>query len=213
MWLRPWHLSVGFRPFVDFCVWTLEVDGLHAGPFLQHLDGNGSLRAAGMDYIGWEAWFSAVVAALDAREKSFRPRVAEPGLHGQRRQRLEALKWWNQSMPPRLWTGSPPVRDKLEDLWEAYVLVSPSRRRISPGDIERTRATRKWSWVKPYRRGIPSPLQVYYVAYPAVVDYIERPSSVVLSLTPGEDIDQAALRDRIRRAAAELARSNQAALV
>jgi hypothetical protein len=54
---------------------------------------------------------------------------------------------------------------------------------------------------------------VYYVAYPAVVDYIERPSSVVLSLTPGEDIDQAALRDRIRRAAAELARSNQAALV
>jgi hypothetical protein len=210
MWFNTWHLSVGYRPFVDFCVWVLEVDGLRAGPFDRHPEGNGRLREAGLDSAGWEIWFSDVVATLDAREKTFRAQFTRPTVYRQQRQRLDALKWWTASMPARLWIGPPAVRHELEAMWEPFVFVAPNRRLISPGNIERTRPTGRWKWMKSYRNRIPSPFQAYYVAYPEQVDHIEPPSSVVLSLRRGEVADEAALRERIKQSADSLAAADQA---
>ena len=47
---------------VTFAVWTLLDDGLRVEPFVEHAEGNGSLRAAGLDADTWHAWLLALVA-------------------------------------------------------------------------------------------------------------------------------------------------------
>jgi hypothetical protein len=165
-----------------------------------------------MDEVGWQLWFSEVVAALDAREKSFRPRFVPRRKHRERRQRMDALKWWNQSMPSRLWVGPPAVGQKLEVLWEVFVPVTAHRRSVCPGDIERTRAKGAWRWASAYRREIPPPFQVYCVAYPEPIEHVQPPSSVILGLRSGAQIDQSALQQRIMDAAGSLAAANQASI-
>src|SRR6266852_6051986 len=57
----PWLCDYGFNMFVDFCIWTLEVDGLQVPPFAHHPSGDGTLRAAGLDAQGWRVWTDEVV--------------------------------------------------------------------------------------------------------------------------------------------------------
>ena len=125
---------------------------------------------------------------------------------------MNTLKWWTQSLPTQLWTGSPLVRERLEVLWEIFVPITAHRRRVSPGDIERTRAIRAWRWARAYKRRIPSPFQVYYVAYPAPITHVERPSSVIIGLNPNEAVDPAALQRRTMEAASSLAAANRTPL-
>lgn len=63
----PWGFHIGFNIMVDFCVWVLEIDGLHVPPFDRHPDGNGTLRARGMDASAWQEWVAMVVATQDQR--------------------------------------------------------------------------------------------------------------------------------------------------
>lgn len=63
----PWSLSYSFDTMVDFCIWVLEVDGLHVPPFNRHPDGNGILRAKGMEPESWRAWMTKIVLLLDQR--------------------------------------------------------------------------------------------------------------------------------------------------
>ncbi len=47
---------------VAFAVWTLLDDGLRVEPFVEHAEGNGSLRAAGVNGDTWHAWLLELVA-------------------------------------------------------------------------------------------------------------------------------------------------------
>lgn len=58
---NSWHYRQGSDPTVDFCLWVLQVDGLHVPPFDQHPEGDGSLRALGLTALDWETWFLRVL--------------------------------------------------------------------------------------------------------------------------------------------------------
>jgi hypothetical protein len=55
---------------VAFAVWTLLDDGLRIEPFVEHPEGNGSLRAAGLDRDTWHAWLLELVARHAQAEAS-----------------------------------------------------------------------------------------------------------------------------------------------
>jgi len=55
---------IGFNRDLDFCLWTLEVNGLHVSPFDRHQGGHGTLRSRGLDADTWEAWLTTVAHAV-----------------------------------------------------------------------------------------------------------------------------------------------------
>ena len=57
----PWSWGVTEGGGVDFVVWTLLDDGLRVTPFDRHPEGNGRLRAAGLDATSWRAWLHELV--------------------------------------------------------------------------------------------------------------------------------------------------------
>src|SRR5579875_2239847 len=66
-----WIFSQDFSEEVNFCIWVLEVDGLHVPPFDQHPDGDGSLRAAGLNPESWQSWLVRVVELQDRQSQAF----------------------------------------------------------------------------------------------------------------------------------------------
>jgi hypothetical protein len=64
---NAWHYRQGSDPAVDFCLWVLQVDGLHVPPFDQHPDGDGSLRALGLTEDSWQTWFLRVLDPVQSK--------------------------------------------------------------------------------------------------------------------------------------------------
>jgi hypothetical protein len=62
----PWRIDHGFNADVDFCIWVLELDGLHIPPFDQHREGNSELQTKGLDAESWRNWLATVVALQDS---------------------------------------------------------------------------------------------------------------------------------------------------
>ena len=85
-----WTYSSGFNAAIDFCIWILEIDGMHIPPFDLHSEGNGSLRAKGLDANNWQAWFTRVVTSQDQRQA-----------------------------PATLWMNGSEMREALKKLWES----------------------------------------------------------------------------------------------
>lgn len=59
------QINPNFR--IDFCIWILEVDGLHVPPFNLHPEGDLTLQNQGLDAESWQAWLANVVATQDIR--------------------------------------------------------------------------------------------------------------------------------------------------
>lgn len=64
---NPWSLTSRYSSHVDFCIWTMLVDGLQVSPFTQHSSGNQALQQVGLDARGWNEWLRLVVATQDNR--------------------------------------------------------------------------------------------------------------------------------------------------
>lgn len=64
---NPWILIQDSNIMLDFCVWVLKSDGLHVPPFDRHPEGNGTLRAKGLDAEVWRSWLAKVAATQDSR--------------------------------------------------------------------------------------------------------------------------------------------------
>src|SRR5258708_30030096 len=67
---KPWSCSVSFNPYVDFCIWVLEADGLRVPPFDKHPSGDGTLQAAGLHADEWWSWFKVVDGCLSDRKST-----------------------------------------------------------------------------------------------------------------------------------------------
>src|SRR5690348_7353664 len=98
---NPWSYCLGFNTVVDFCIWALEVDGLHVPPFDLHPDGDGSLRAAGLTAEDWQSWLLRVIN----RERSWflRQQAAWP-------EDLFSILSPEDHHSPSAWNGNAAVR-------------------------------------------------------------------------------------------------------
>jgi hypothetical protein len=59
-----WTVNIRRDPNVDFCVWILLQDGLHASPFDQHPGGDGGLKRVGLTDTNWREWFRNTVRTI-----------------------------------------------------------------------------------------------------------------------------------------------------
>jgi hypothetical protein len=179
---RSWHYGFGFDCDADFCFWVLERDGLRVPPFDRHPDGDGTLRAAGLDVASWRAWLERNIAASDEQYE-----IVKAGLKQQVDfNRLRELK------PAALWDGAPDVGRRLMILADEYEEIS-NERASSKVELARTHAqcdAQLWMDLAPYRRTLP-PVQIVTVGYPGPVQAIVAPKTILLAVgnwapTPSE---------------------------
>src|SRR5260370_11614262 len=200
-----WTFSGGFNMTVDFCIWVLEVDGLHVPPFDQHPEGDGSLRAAGLDAEAWQSWLMRVVN-LQYEQK--RPRKGPLN---------EKVDWQSVLIseaynPPRAWIGRATVGNRLAELWTQYGPLSNERNKAEARlarkrqQVETDRRLNLWRDLSPYHSRIPT-LIVHMVQYEQPINYLIPPISVIMTYT-GEQAGAAELRERLPDAAAGLTASS-----
>jgi hypothetical protein len=169
---KPWSCSVSFNPYVDFCIWILEADGLRVPPFDKHPSGDGPLQTAGLHAEEWWSWFKVVVELQHQQAEAFQQparsftnewwkSVQEKGGLPQDRhseafkQHVEAFRGPIQAQPnaflpviaqahnpPAVWTGNPAVGTRIAELWEQYKSLSNTRRGWERG------LGRRWSQAK-----------------------------------------------------------------
>jgi hypothetical protein len=226
---NSWHYRQGFDPTVDFCLWVLQVDGLHVPPFDQHPDGDGSLRALGMTEDSWQTWFWR---ALDPTQRehdveqlrqlylaTYLNISHEPDVeHLKQRYQAERLKISiDPPLPPppafyhyqASWRGSSAVKNRLIELEEHYKQGAIKRREWS-ADVERAlhreeqkAATRLYDELQPYHHRIP-PLNICLAAYERPLDYLVSPATLLITIQEGQPGLQE-FRERTLAAVAELA--------
>jgi hypothetical protein len=226
---NSWSYSQGSHPTVDFCLWVLEVDGLHVPPFDQHPDGDGSLRALGLTEDSWQTWFLRVLDPVQRKRDEEELRQlhmaeylkvsGEPDMeHLTRRMQAEQLKISTEPpLPPpskmypfqASWKGSVAIKNKLIELEEQFVQADEQRNRWRKEVeralhlAERKAATRLYDELKPYHNRIP-PLNICFVAYESPLDYLVTPATLLITAQEGQPGPQE-FRERVIAAVEELA--------
>ena len=226
---NTWHYRENSEPTIDFCLWVLQVDGLHVPPFDQHPDGDGSLRASGLTAEDWQSWLLRVMNHEQKEQDveqlrqihlaEYLKASKELDLeHLQQRRRAELFKVSTQPplpAPPEFryhlasWRGNAAVRDRLIELEEQYKQVADQHNRLCDDmsralhKEERRARTRLYDELKPYFTRIP-PLTIYFAAYEFPLDYIVPPSTLFITVQEGQPEAQE-YRERVLAAAAELA--------
>jgi hypothetical protein len=190
---------------VDFCIWVLEVDGLHVPPFDQHPEGDGSLRAAGLDAEAWQSWLTRVVN-LQYEQQRTRKGPLNQQVDWQSVLTSEAYN------PPRAWIGTATVGNRLAELWTQYGPLSNERNKAEARlarkrqQVETDRRMNLWRDLSPYHSRIPT-LIVHMVQYEQPINYLVPPVSVVMTYAGGQP-GAAEFRERLLDAAAELTASS-----
>jgi hypothetical protein len=230
-----WFCEYGFNLYVDFCLWTLEVDGLQVPPFAHHPPGDGTLQFAGLDAAGWRAWTDDVVTGQYRQARAVRQPFMEETEQWWRsiqarglsldqiqdagRQYMETVR--QQSMascaaraaqiqfPPAIWKGEPAVGQRLHELWEHYLPLSSTRQQWeSPLKMQ-------WStWGDGTWKVLWTELQPYQTRLEGLalhlVEYAQEveylvPPASVILTLVGGRLDGASFRQRVLRAAEHLA--------
>ncbi|MEO6890099.1 MAG: hypothetical protein ABI456_12160 [Ktedonobacteraceae bacterium] len=225
---NSWRYSQGSEPTVDFCLWVLQVGGLHVPPFDRHPDGDGSLRMLGLTADDWQTWFLRVLDPTQRKRDVEQLRQLhlaeylkishEPDVeHLKRRYQAEYLKIsTDPPLPPppefyhyqASWNGSNAVKNRLIELEEQYKQIASQRHEWS-GDVERVlgreehkAATRLYDELKPYHNRIP-PLNIYFAIYEHPLDYLVSPATLLITIQEGQPGFQE-FRERVLAAVAEL---------
>lgn len=180
---------------VDFCIYVLEVDGLHVPPFDLHSEGNKTLRMRGLTADDWHFWLAEVVALQDRHRTTTHQKQTEvPSSLPERRHN-----------PPSAWVGPSAVREYLTELWEIYGPVSNERR----GWEERLamkwaqELPKLWYDLKPYQTRLAT-LTIHLTSYPKAIDYLIPPTSGIITVVDGQ-LDSLTFRDRVLHIAESLA--------
>lgn len=182
-----WTWSMDVERSVDFCVYALRRDGLRVAPFDQHPEGDGRLRANGLDAESWRTWLTSV---LDAHARLKTLMSADDLSRVDRHQISEAFHTF--STPAGLCPGSSELRASLEALWAEY---EPAGQRweqaFSIGEsslLGRQMAdggARIWKGLLPYHERLAT-LQVYFVDYPAPAVLTVPPLTCVIAPATGD---------------------------
>ena len=224
-----WSYQARSEPTLDFCLWVLQVDGLHVPPFDQHPDGDGSLRCLGLTVPDWQSWFSRVINPLQKerdveqlRQQELAAYLKASGISDleQLRQRYQAeqLKISTEPLlppPPEWhfyhasWGGSSVIRNRLIELQKEYQQVSSQLdmlcRNLSGAQDreERSSGIRLYDELKSYAPFLPS-FTIYFARYEYPLDYIVPPATLLMTVQEGQPEPQE-FRERVLAVAAELA--------
>jgi len=199
--------SNGFNMMVDFCIWVLEVDGLQVTPFDQHPEGDGSLRAVGLDAGGWQSWLIRVVNLQYEQRQTNMKLVLEDPLNMQKRD-FRSFFIPEVHNPPMAWKGDATIGSRLVELWEQYKPVSNERRKWETKQLrtirkeDRKGSKRLYDELQPYHSLLPM-LEILFVSYAQPINYLIFPVSVIMTATEGQP-DVAEFRERVLDAAAGL---------
>jgi hypothetical protein len=170
---QSWHYSFGFHANLDFCFWVLERDGLRVPPFDRHPDGDGALRAAGLNAPSWWAWLERAIAAREER-REFLKAIARHQAPPKRQYELETAALWN---------GAPGVGRRLMLLAEEFDEVSNERAAVKLELVSNHARsdTQLWKDLAPYRRTLP-PVQIAAVGYPGPLQAPVPPATILLAV-------------------------------
>jgi hypothetical protein len=175
--------SDAFAP-LWFCVRTLTYDGLRVPPFDQHPDGDGRLRALGLDADMWQRWVAAVLRQNDDMgefARSVRPN--EPPTESERQRILEASNVLVR--PGSFCPGPNDLKRELDDMFVPLYHVGEEWRQraflemLSP-DGSAGQARQIWKGLLPFHKRLPT-FKVFIVEYPAAVVMTVPPSTAVIS--------------------------------
>lgn len=224
-----WRYRQGSDPTIDFCLWVLQVDGLHVPPFDQHPEGDGSLRSLGLTADDWQTWFLHVLDPTRREQDVEQLRQLhiaeylkiskEPDMeHLKRRYQAGSLHIsTDPPLPPppefhhyqASWHGSIAIKNKLIELEKQYKQVTGSlhepRENVERAlqRAEQKAATRLYDDLKPYHNRIP-PLNIYLATYEYPLDYLVPPAILLITIQEGQPGLQE-FRERVLAAVAELA--------
>lgn len=202
---NTWVFREDFSREIDFCIWILEVDGLHVPPFDQHPDGDGSLRAVGLDGEGWQSWLVRVVDLQSQQNQAFQ-RLPN-------NRPVTPLDWKGVLIPEArepvtAWKGNTAVGERLAILWKQYQPLADERKKAEH-KLSRKRQQlgveqkiNLWQDLKPYHARIPT-LGIYMVHYVQPLNYLIPPVTVLMTFSDRQP-DLAGFREQLLDAAAGL---------
>ncbi len=199
--------SDSYNMMVDFCIWVLGVDGLQVTPFDQHPNGDGSLRAIGLNAVSWQSWLIRVVNLQYEQQQANMKRVTEDPFNTQK---IDPRSFFIPEVhnPPMAWKGGAAIGGRLVELWKQFGPVANER---GKWDAKRSRAVRKeerkggkrlYDELQPYYSLIPM-LNMHFVSYAQPINYLISPVSVIMTSTEYQP-DAAEFRERVLDAAAGL---------
>ncbi len=210
---NTWTYSQGFNMSVDFCIWVLEVDGLQVTPFDQHLDGDGSLRAVGLDALSWQLWLIRVVNLQYEQQQLGTQRALKDPFNTQKAN-LASFFIPEAMNPSAAWTGDAAIGHRLVELWKQYGPISNERSKWE------TKQSRRWQKeearggkilydeLQPYYSRIPTMI-IHFVNYAQPINYLISPVSVIMTATEYQP-DAAEFREYVLDAAAGLTTNGSA---
>jgi hypothetical protein len=199
-----WYWTETNSAGVAFAIWILEHDGLSIPPFDAHPEGDGQLRALGLNASSWRSWIETIVGA-EAKLADFMSRHDIRTLTVERRQALIGLD--NDREPLACWRGDPRIRSALEALWAIYWPLSESRAQTEATRKRRSwisagQERRLWRQLKPLHDRLPI-LRVYPVEYAVPVALPIPPETCVVGIAAA-DADGRAYVDSVTAAARQL---------
>ncbi len=176
-----------FSP-VAFCVEALVVDGLNVPPFDRHAEGNGRLRAVGLDALIWRDWLTSLLqqrALLATAWQELASGLDDDAGREAARAAAEVVR-----APGAFCPGPPQLRDRLFQLWKSYVPVGEAwKRRMSDGARSRFAPgpqRRLWKDLRPFHDRLPT-ISVFLIAYPEPVMLALPPTSCLIAPADGAE--------------------------
>ncbi|GCF10161.1 hypothetical protein [Dictyobacter arantiisoli] len=203
---NAWSYSIDFDGMIDFCIWTLQADGLHVPPFDQHVNRDSSLRAAGLTARDWEVWLQQVIHQQSAQKQALQRLAATNPLKPL--QNLSARQVLEPQYPYVVWDGNQAVRERLAELWGQYTSVASQRKKraLEFGralrNAEQQSGKRLYDELRPYHALIP-PLTIYLIRYELPLDCLIPPATLLMTIQDGQP-EPEEFWGRVRAAVAEL---------
>ncbi len=111
-------LLSGCTRSVNFPLWVLIQDGLHAPPFDKHHPRYGILQQRSMDAVSWYKWFRLILIRRDNRIANDEYVPEYEGLD---------INFIRESAPPQLWNGDAKVKEILEVMWDDFKSVKANQ--------------------------------------------------------------------------------------
>ncbi|WP_297157350.1 hypothetical protein, partial [Thermogemmatispora sp.] len=196
---QSWHYSIRTELGIDFCLWMLRIDGLRVAPFDTHPDGTHLLQAAGLTPEAWRSWFLRVLA----KQRDLQA-IEDPDVWV-----AEAAASYS---PVSLWPGSERLKERLQELWLLYEmlttgLIEPSTPDFVEHMLPPKERRRLWKDLTPFQQLLP-PLDIYLVDYPHAPLFVYPPTMLVIG-NRERKLQGEELRQLILQGARELATAGE----